>query len=49
MDKLLIEGGRPLAGEVRVSGAKRDDLQTAIQLIRTSITDIPLQFGNFRD
>ena len=22
MDKLLIEGGRPLAGEVRVSGAK---------------------------
>ena len=34
---------------VRVSGAKRDDLQTAIQLIRTSITDIPLQFGNFRD
>ena len=22
MDKLLIEGGRPLVGEVRVSGAK---------------------------
>ena len=22
MDKLLIEGGRPLAGELRVSGAK---------------------------
>jgi uncharacterized protein YajQ (UPF0234 family) len=34
---------------VRVSGAKKDDLQAAIQLLRKSITDIPLQFGNFRD
>src|SRR5689334_10851975 len=34
---------------VRVSGAKKDELQTAIQLVRTSVTDIPLQFGNFRD
>jgi uncharacterized protein YajQ (UPF0234 family) len=34
---------------VRVSGAKKDDLQTAIQLIRKSVTDIPLQFNNFRD
>ena len=34
---------------VRVSGAKRDDLQDAIALIRTSITDFPVQFGNFRD
>ena len=34
---------------VRVSGAKRDDLQTAIQLVRKSVTDIPLQFDNFRD
>jgi uncharacterized protein YajQ (UPF0234 family) len=34
---------------VRVSGAKRDDLQTAIQLVRKSVTDIPLQFNNFRD
>jgi uncharacterized protein YajQ (UPF0234 family) len=34
---------------VRVSGAKKDDLQTAIQLIRKSVTDIPLQFDNFRD
>jgi uncharacterized protein YajQ (UPF0234 family) len=34
---------------VRVSGAKKDDLQAAIQLVRTSVTDIPLQFGNFRD
>jgi uncharacterized protein YajQ (UPF0234 family) len=34
---------------VRVSGAKRDDLQAAIQLVRTSVTDMPLQFTNFRD
>ena len=34
---------------VRVSGAKKDDLQAAIQLLRTSITDLPLQFINFRD
>ncbi|MFH1044320.1 MAG: YajQ family cyclic di-GMP-binding protein [Pseudomonadota bacterium] len=34
---------------VRVSGAKKDDLQTAIQLVKQSITDIPLQFQNFRD
>src|SRR5207249_4867387 len=34
---------------VRVSGAKRDDLQSAIALVRKSITDYPLQFGNLRD
>ena len=34
---------------VRVSGAKRDLLQEAIALTRKSITDFPLQFGNFRD
>ena len=34
---------------VRVSGAKKDDLQTAIQLVKKSVTDIPLQFQNFRD
>jgi cyclic-di-GMP-binding protein len=34
---------------VRVSGAKKDDLQSAIALVRKSITDYPLQFGNFRD
>src|SRR6478735_4355119 len=27
---------------VRVSGAKRDDLQATIQLVRTSVTDLPL-------
>ena len=34
---------------VRISGAKKDDLQSAIQLVRTSVTDTPLQFINFRD
>jgi uncharacterized protein YajQ (UPF0234 family) len=35
--------------EVRVTGAKRDLLQEAIALLRKQVTDIPLQFGNFRD
>jgi uncharacterized protein YajQ (UPF0234 family) len=34
---------------VRVSGAKKDDLQGAIQLVKKSVADLPLQFGNFRD
>jgi uncharacterized protein YajQ (UPF0234 family) len=34
---------------VRVSGAKKDDLQAAIALVRKSVTDFPLQFQNFRD
>lgn len=34
---------------VRVSGAKRDDLQAAIALVRREIAELPLSFGNFRD
>jgi len=34
---------------VRISGGKKDDLQAAIQLVRTSVTDVPLQYINFRD
>ncbi len=34
---------------VRVSGAKRDDLQAAMALIRQDIADLPLSFNNFRD
>lgn len=34
---------------VRVSGAKKDDLQAAIQLVKKSVAEIPLQFQNFRD
>ena len=34
---------------VRVTGAKRDDLQAAIALVKKTITDYPLEYGNFRD
>ena len=34
---------------VRISGAKKDELQAAIQLVRQQVTDLPLQFINFRD
>ena len=34
---------------VRVTGAKRDDLQAAMALIRKDIADLPLSFNNFRD
>jgi uncharacterized protein YajQ (UPF0234 family) len=52
--KLLKDAKLKVAGSiqgdaVRVSGAKKDDLQSAIQLVRKSVTDLPLQFINFRD
>jgi uncharacterized protein YajQ (UPF0234 family) len=34
---------------LRIAGAKKDDLQAVIQLVKQSVTDIPLQFINFRD
>ena len=34
---------------VRVNGAKRDELQAAIALIRQAVSDAPLSFSNFRD
>ncbi len=34
---------------VRITGAKRDDLQTGMALIRKEIADLPLGFDNFRD
>ncbi len=34
---------------VRIAGAKRDDLQAAIALLKKSSTDLPLDFNNFRD
>ena len=34
---------------VRVSGAKKDDLQSAIQLVKKAVAELPLQFINFRD
>lgn len=34
---------------VRITGAKRDDLQAAIELLKKDVTELPLQFINFRD
>jgi len=34
---------------VRVTGAKRDDLQAAMALIKKEMPDLPLSFDNFRD
>lgn len=34
---------------VRVTGAKRDDLQAAMAMLRKEIKDLPLEFNNFRD
>jgi cyclic-di-GMP-binding protein len=46
--KLKVQAA--IQGEaVRVSGAKKDSLQEAIQLVRKLVTDFPLQFVNFRD
>jgi uncharacterized protein YajQ (UPF0234 family) len=35
--------------QLRVTGKKRDDLQTAIALLKATDFEIPLQFTNFRD
>jgi hypothetical protein len=35
--------------QVRVTGKSRDDLQSAIALVRGSKLELPLQFTNFRD
>ena len=34
---------------VRVTGAKKDELQAAMALIRKEISDLPLSFNNFRE
>ena len=34
---------------VRVQGAKKDNLQEAIQLVRGQVADVPLSYQNFRD
>jgi cyclic-di-GMP-binding protein len=34
---------------VRIQGAKRDDLQNAIALLKQKVTETPLGFENFRD
>jgi uncharacterized protein YajQ (UPF0234 family) len=35
--------------KLRVTGKKRDDLQTAMALLRKNSVELPLQFENFRD
>lgn len=46
--KLKVQGA--IQGDtVRVTGAKRDDLQAAMALIRSEMKDLPLSFNNFRD
>ena len=35
--------------KVRITGAKRDDLQAAMALIRKDLAEHPLSFNNFRD
>ena len=34
---------------VRVTGAKKDDLQAAMALVRKDMAELPLSFNNFRD
>ena len=35
--------------QIRVTGKKRDDLQTTMALLKSSNLEVPLQFENFRD
>jgi uncharacterized protein YajQ (UPF0234 family) len=48
-DSKLKVAGSIQGDAVRVSGGKEDDLQAAIQLVKQSVTDLPIQFINFRD
>ena len=46
--KLKVQAA--IQGEmVRITGAKRDELQAAMALIRKDVPDAPLSFDNFRD
>ena len=46
--KLKVQAA--IQGEsVRVTGAKRDDLQAVMALLRKDMADLPLSFNNFRD
>ena len=46
--KLKVQAA--IQGEsVRVSGAKKDDLQAVMALLRKDMADLPLSFDNFRD
>ena len=46
--KMKVQAG--IHGDkVRVTSKQRDDLQSAIALLRTETFDRPISFGNFRD
>jgi cyclic-di-GMP-binding protein len=46
--KLKVQGA--IQGDsVRVTGAKRDDLQAAMALLKKELAEQPLSFNNFRD
>jgi len=46
--KLKVQGA--IQGDaVRVTGAKRDDLQAAMALLRKELAEVPLSFNNFRN
>ena len=46
--KIKVQGS--IQGDaVRVSGAKRDDLQATMALLRKEVEEAPLGFNNFRD
>jgi uncharacterized protein YajQ (UPF0234 family) len=46
--KLKVQAS--IQGEsVRITGAKRDDLQAAMAMLRKDVPDMPLEFNNFRD
>ena len=46
--KLKVQAS--IQGEsVRVTGAKRDDLQAAMAMLRKDVPDMPLEFNNFRE
>lgn len=48
-DKKLKVQTQVQGDQVRVTGKKRDDLQSVIAMLRESDLDIPLQYNNFRD
>lgn len=46
--KMKVQAG--IQGDaVRITGAKRDDLQAAMALLRKEVSELPLEFNNFRD
>jgi len=46
--KIKVQGSIQ-GDEVRVTGKNIDDLQSTIQLLKKEFTDLPLEYGNFRD